>query len=128
MMAQGNDKRGLVTSNMIDRTMQRIEKLVDRETDALRSRAAIDLKESNNSKSQALLEFGLAARSLEGVQLDPDLVQRLKALRGKLEVNQAVLRRHLDAVREVASVVAETIQDSEWDGTYSHLPGSGGHR
>lgn len=126
MMAQGNSDRGTAARNTIDRTMQRIEKLVDRETEALRTRSAIDLKESNNSKSQALLELGLAARSLDGIALDADLVQRLKLLRTKLEVNQVMLRRHLEAVREVASVVADTIQDREWDGTYSQHAAAGG--
>jgi hypothetical protein len=126
MMTRGNGERRTVARGAIERTMQRIEKLLDRETEALNSRTAIDLKESNNSKSQALLELGLAARYLDGGPLDPELVERLKALRGKLEANQAVLRRHLDAVREVANVVADTIQDREWDGTYSEHAGSGG--
>lgn len=126
MIALGTSERGLAAHNSIDRTMQRIEMLVERETEALASRASIDLRESNNSKSQALLELGLAARSLEGVPLDPELVQRLKALRGKLEANRAVLRRHLEAVREIASVVADTIKDREWDGTYSQHAGSSG--
>src|SRR3990170_2590255 len=98
----GTRERGLAAHHSIDRTMQRIEMLVERETEALASRASIDLRESNNGKSQALRELGLAARSLEGVPLDPELVQRLKTLRGKLEANRAVLRRHLEAVREIA--------------------------
>jgi hypothetical protein len=126
MISRDGSERSLAAHNSIDRTMQRIEMLVERETEALKSRASIDLRESNNGKSQALLELGLAARSLQGVQLDPELVKRLKALRGKLEANRAVLRRHLEAVREVASVVADTIQDREWDGTYSQHAGSGG--
>jgi ABC-type phosphate transport system auxiliary subunit len=105
--------------------MQRIERLIDNETEALRSRAAIDLNESNNRKSQAVLELSLVVRSLEGVPLDAELVQRLKTLRGKLETNRAVLRRHLEAVREVANVVAETIQDMEGDGTYSQHAATG---
>jgi hypothetical protein len=127
MMAQVTKERTLATRTSIERTMQRIEKLVDSETAALRSRAAIDLKESNNGKSQALLEFSLAIRSLEGTPLDVDLVKRLKALRGKLETNRVVLRMHLEAVREVANVVADTIQDSEWDGTYSQHVAPGGY-
>ena len=107
--------------------MQRIEKIVDRETEALQTRAAIDLKESNNSKSQALLELGLATRGLEGGALDPDLVEGLKVLRTKLAFNQTVLRRHLEAVREVASVVADTIQDRDWDGTYSQHAAAGAY-
>jgi|SoiMethySBSTD1v2_1073268.scaffolds.fasta_scaffold223200_2 hypothetical protein len=126
MMAPNSGERGLAARSSIDRTMQRIEKLVERETEALRLRVDIDLRESNNGKSQALLELGLVARTLEGIPFDAELIQRLKALHGKLENNRAILRKHLDAVREIAGVVAGTIQDSEWDGTYSQQGGSGG--
>jgi hypothetical protein len=126
MMAPNSGERSLAARSSIDRTMQRIEKLVERETEALRSRVDIDLRESNNGKSQALLELGLVARTLESIPFDAELIQRLKSLHGKLENNRAVLRKHLDAVREIAGVVAGTIQDSEWDGTYSQQGGSGG--
>jgi hypothetical protein len=126
MMAPNSGERSLAARSSIDRTMQRIEKLVERETEALRLRVDIDLRESNNGKSQALLELGLVARTLEGIPFDAELIQRLKSLHGKLENNRAVLRKHLDAVREIAGVVAGTIQDSEWDGTYSQQGGSGG--
>ena len=126
MMAPNSGERSLAARSSIDRTMQRIEKLVERETEALRSRVDIDLRESNNGKSQALLELGLVARTLESIPFDAELIQRLKSLHGKLENNRAILRKHLDAVREIAGVVAGTIQDSEWDGTYSQQGGSGG--
>jgi hypothetical protein len=126
-MTPQSSERGAATRNSIRRTMLRIEKLVDRETEALQTRAAIDLKESNNSKSQALLELGLVTRGMDGSELDPELVEGIKALRTKLEFNQVVLRRHLEAVREIASVVADTIQDREWDGTYSPQVGSNNH-
>jgi hypothetical protein len=125
MMARNNSERELAARNSIARTVQRIEHLVDQETEALRTRTAIDLKDSNNKKSQALLELNLATRTIQGAPLDPELVQGLRALRTKLELNQIVLRRHLEAVREVASVVTETIQDRDWDGTYSQQSGSG---
>lgn len=126
MMGRGTMERDQAARNLIDRTMQRVEKLVDFETEALRTRAAVDLRQMNNSKSQALLELGMAARVLEGTQLEPDLVDRLKALRGKLEENRIMLNRHLQAVREVAGVIAETIKDSEWDGTYSECDAANG--
>lgn len=81
MMVQGGNERGVALRNTIDRTMQRVEKLIDRETEALRSRTPIDLKESNNGKSQALLELSLATRSLDGALLDPDIVRRLDSAR-----------------------------------------------
>jgi hypothetical protein len=128
MMAAGNNEYRLAARDTIDRTMRRIEILVDREMQALQARTPIDLRETNNAKSQALLDLGVASRALEGAPLDAELAQRLKALRGKLEANRAVLRRHLEAVREIASVVAETIQDREWDGTYSQNVGAGAYR
>jgi hypothetical protein len=125
MMAHVIGKRGMVTRSTIEKILHRVEKLVDGETAALKSRAAIDLKEFNNGKSQALLEFSLAIRSLDGAMLDAELIERLKLLRGKLETNRGVLQMHLEAVREIASVVADSIKDAEWDGTYSQLTGSG---
>lgn len=124
MIANVISERGMATRSSIDRILQRIEKLVDRETAALRTRAAIDYKEFNNGKSQALLELSLAIRSLGTTKLDAEMIGRLKSLRGKLDTNRVVLRMHLDAVREIANVVSETIQDSEWDGTYSQYVGS----
>ena len=124
MKAHGNPDQQLAARDSIARTVRRIELLVDQETEALRTRAAIDLKDSNNKKSQALLELNLATRAIQGAPLDPELVHGLKTLRSKLELNRIILRRHLEAVREVASVVTETIQDRDWDGTYSQQ-GSG---
>jgi len=126
MMGRETLERDRAARNLIDRTMQRVEKLVDFETEALRKRAAIDLKQTNNSKSQALLELGMAARAIEGTELEPELVDRLRSLRAKLEENRAMLNRHLEAVREVAGVIAETIKDGEWDGTYSQCDAAGG--
>jgi hypothetical protein len=127
MSAHALKERGLATRSTIEKTMQRVERLVDNETAALRARAAINLKESNNGKSQALLEFSLAIRALDGTPLDSELVKRLGVLRSKLETNRVVLRMHLEAVREIANVVADTIQDSEWDGTYSQHAASAGY-
>ena len=126
MMAQATNERGLATRSSIEKTVERVERLVDSETEALRSRKAIDLKEFNNGKSQALLEFSHAVRALDGMPLDDKLIARLKALRGKLETNQVALRMHMEAVREIVGVVADTIHDSEWDGTYSQHAGYGG--
>lgn len=127
MMPQATTEHSLAARSSIEKTMQRVEMVVDSETAALRARAAIDLKDFNNRKSQALLEFSLAVRALDGKTLDSDLVERLKVLRGKLETNRVVLRMHLEAVREIAGVVADTIQDSEGDGTYSQFAGAGGY-
>jgi exonuclease VII small subunit len=99
--------------------IQRLEAVVEQETQALRSRTAIDLKEFNDRKSQGLLELNRALRAFDGIAGDKAAQTRLSGLRVKLDANRAVLKTHLDAVREVAAVLADAIQDAESDGTYS---------
>ena len=92
---------------------------MDQETAALKSRAPADLREFNNRKSQGLLEL---SRSLRYFQVAPPsnaVLARLAGLREKLDINQAVLKLHLDAVREVSTIMADAIRDAESDGTYS---------
>jgi hypothetical protein len=101
--------------------IERVEQVVEAETAALKQFKAVDLQEFNARKSQGLLEMSRAVRGLGGTSLDPETSSRLKMLRAKLEINQALLSTHLRAAREITSVVAETIRDSESDGTYSNM-------
>lgn len=101
--------------------VERIEQTVDAETAALRQFKAIDLREFNARKSQGLLELTRSLRSLGGGGLDAQTQARLQHLRAKLDANQMALATHLKAAREITTLVAETIQDSESDGTYSNV-------
>jgi hypothetical protein len=111
----------------LERAIERLEEVVEQETTALKSRAAIDLNDFNNRKSHGLLELNRALRGLDGSTRDKAALARLASLRAKLEANQAVLKMHLEAVREVAGVLADAIRDAESDGTYSpSIRGGGG--
>jgi hypothetical protein len=112
----------------LERAIERLEEVVDQETMALRSRAAIDLKDFNNRKSQGLLELNRALRGFDGLANNQVARARLEGLRAKLDVNRAVLKTHLEAVREVATVLADAIRDAESDGTYSPSMRDGGSR
>jgi hypothetical protein len=103
----------------VDRAIAYLGAIVDQETEALRARAVIDLAQFNNRKNQGLLELNRALRALDARAPNPSIASRLEGLRAKLDVNRALLKTHLEAVREVASVVADAIKDSESDGTYS---------
>lgn len=111
---------------LLDRAIRRLEQVLDEETAALRTRTAIDLREFNNRKSQGLLDFNKALRVLDDTA-DRRLGARLAGLREKLDVNRAALKMHLDAVREISTIVADTIRNADSDGTYSQsirpLPG-----
>lgn len=126
--ANGLGVAGPTTPGSLERAIERLEEAVDEETAALRTRAAIDLKDFNNRKSQGLLELNRALRGLDGAARDKAVPARLADLRAKLEVNRAVLETHLAAVREVATVLADAIRDAESDGTYSPSIRAGGGR
>lgn len=112
--------------NALNEAMERIGAVVDSETEALRELRVVDLQDFNNRKNRGLLELTRAFRAFEGGRLDEATAERLKTLRGKLEANQEALSMHLAAAREITTLVAQTIRDSESDGTYSNrLSGQG---
>lgn len=116
---RANRERGHVVHSAIDNAIQRLEDLIDEETAALRERRTIDIKDFNNRKSQALYELTRSSRLVEDVTRDPETVARLKNLRGKLDVNQQVLKMHMEAVREIITIMTDAIHEAESDGTYS---------
>jgi hypothetical protein len=104
---------------MIEISIQRLEEIVDQETSALRDRRAINLKDYNDRKSQALLELTRTLRNVQGVGSSPALMERVGSLKSKLALNQAVLKLHLEAVREISTSLSDAIRHSESDGTYT---------
>jgi hypothetical protein len=105
--------------------VDRLDRLIDAETAALRRFQAIDLRDFNNRKSQILLELTRAVRALNGSRLDAEASSRLSAVRGKLAANQTVLATHLKAAKAITTLVADTLRNSESDGTYSNAPAFG---
>jgi hypothetical protein len=99
------------------KAIARLQEIVEAETAALCSGIPVDLNDFTARKSQGLLDLTRALR-----QLGPAsgaVPAQLAALRGKLETNHAVLKRHVEAVREVVTIIEEAIRDAESDGTYA---------
>ena len=113
------DGDGAAASSAFERCIERLETVVDQETAALKGHAATDLREFNNRKSQGLLELSRSLRYFQGATPSNAVLARLAGLRTKLDANQAVLKLHLEAVREVSTIMADAIRDAESDGTYS---------
>ncbi len=111
------DETGVLAS--LIRTIERLEETLEQETAGLRSRAPVDLKDFNTRKTHGLLELTRVMRHLDRGGLTPPVAARLSVLRTSLEVNQRVVKMHLEAVREVSAIVADAIQEAESDGTYS---------
>lgn len=97
----------------------RLSQALHRETAALKERRPVDMDEFSDRKNQSLLELSRISRTVGRDALDPQLMPVLHDLREKLEENRAVLKLHLEAVQEIANVLASAIRESESDGTYS---------
>jgi hypothetical protein len=117
--ARTGDERIAAAFGVIVKAAERLELVIDQETAALQARTGVDLKDFNDRKSLGLLELTRAMRHVEGVAPDQALHARLSRLRGKLEINQAALRTHLEAVREISAIVADAMRNAESDGTYT---------
>ena len=114
---QAEDESGMPAGLM--RTIERLKETLEQETAGLRARAQLDLKDFNTRKTHGLLELTRAMRHLAKGGMTEAVAARLSALRVSLEINQSVVKMHLEAVREVSTIVADAIRDAESDGTYS---------
>ncbi len=99
-------------------SLDRLESVVDQETAALEARQPIDLQEMNRRKSRSLLELSRAARILPD-RVAPELQDRVSGLRTKLQRNCEVLAMHLEAAREISSILNGALRAAESDGTYT---------
>jgi hypothetical protein len=117
--ARVGDEKAAAALGVIGKAAERLEQVIDQETMALQTRTGLDLKDFNDRKSLGLLELTRAMRHIEGAAPDPALHARLARLRAKLEINRAALRTHLEAVREISTIVADAMRNAESDGTYS---------
>ena len=109
----------LGTSTSTLSAIERLKTTIDMETEKLEIREPVDFEVFSQRKNRGLLELTRAMRLTQGVGVDPRVVPHLADLRASLVRNQAALQMHLDAVREVSSIIARSIQEVESDGTYS---------
>lgn len=101
-------------------TIVALEAVIEEETALLAARAKIDLDDFSNRKSQGLMELNRSMKQIAAIRDHALVKERLDALRSKLVENQAALKLHLEAVTEIAGIIANAIRESESDGTYSH--------
>jgi hypothetical protein len=103
----------------VEAILGRIEEAVDEETTLIRTDRNFDLKASTARKSRCLYELSRAMKGVGEAEFLAAHGDGLKRLRAKLARNEAVLKAHLSAVGEVASLLQNAIQQAEADGTYS---------
>jgi hypothetical protein len=70
-------------------------------------------------KSHLALELGKLMRVAEGKVMSERVGVKLRQLAADLADNERLLRRHMDAVYEISTLIGEAIEQSTEDGTYS---------
>ncbi|EDQ34615.2 hypothetical protein HPDFL43_00420 [Hoeflea phototrophica DFL-43] len=103
----------------IQLVLSRLETVIDAENKALGVERDYDLKRSNALKSRCLYDMTMLFKNIRPGQLAPGHKRRLDSVRAKLDVNQAKVKAHMDAVRDIADMIKESVAESEADGTYS---------
>ncbi|MGI4764068.1 MAG: hypothetical protein ACRYGP_03215 [Janthinobacterium lividum] len=99
--------------------VDRVEAVLDAETQALTRQIPSDMTEFGNRKRQGLLEMSRALRAAVAEGPRADIRDRLTRFAAKLERNRTVLGAQLLAVREISDIIAQTLREAESDGTYS---------
>ncbi len=113
--------RSPAISELTKAALYRLEKALDLENEALTAFDPRNLSEYGRIKTQSLLELQRSVAVLSREHTPPDLQQLLTTLRQKLELNRWLLLLHLEAAREVTTVITSAMRDAESDGTYSRV-------
>ncbi|MGB3390094.1 MAG: hypothetical protein WBA88_19160 [Pseudaminobacter sp.] len=101
--------------------ISRISQAVEEETAAIRAGADYDMKSSNARKSRYLYELTRATKGIGDAEVLEQYRADIEQLHRTLANNETVIRAHMSAVSEVASLMQDVIQRAEADGTYSAL-------
>ena len=101
----------------------RLETIIVRETEMLRSHSHKGLSESTRQKRQGLLELNRLMRAMENTIPSQDIISRLADFRRSLASNDAALKIELRAAQEVNAIIVRVMRDLESDGTYSRAYG-----
>lgn len=99
--------------------INRILECVEAETRSISADGQFDPQQTNGRKSRLLYELGRVSRDANFAEANQDCVEEFQALRKALAENEAVLKSHVSAVAEVASIVQRAIEREQADGTYS---------
>ena len=121
MQEEGAVIRSPAISERTKAALYRLEKALDQENEALAAFYSGNLSEYSRIKTQSLLELQRSATVPSREDVPAELLQLLATLRQKLEVNRWLLLLHLEAAREVTTVITSAIRDAESDGTYSRV-------
>lgn len=103
----------------IKTVLGRLELIIDNENNRIGRDPEFDLKVSNAHKSRCLYELSMLFRDTEPSDLAAAHIEQLHSLKKKLVLNARRVEAHLEAVRAVAEILKNAVQNADADGTYS---------
>ena len=99
--------------------LSRLEAVIDAENAAIGTDPDFDLNRSNTIKSRCLYDMTMLFNGIRPEDLEPAHKQQLETVRAKLKINHLKVEAHMEAVREIAEMIKQTVAAWEADGTYS---------
>ncbi len=99
--------------------LSRLEAVIDAENAAIGVDANFDLVRSNSIKSRCLYDMTMLFNGIRTGDLEPEHQAHLETVRVKLNINSLKVKAHMEAVRDIAEMIKETVAAWEADGTYS---------
>ncbi|AVA20354.1 hypothetical protein ACXHXG_04035 [Rhizobium sp. LEGMi198b] len=103
----------------IKSVLGRLEMIIDNENNRIGKDPEFDLKVSNAHKSRCLYELSMLFRDTNPAELAISHIEQLHGLKKKLILNARRVEAHLEAVRAVADILKNAVQNADADGTYS---------
>jgi hypothetical protein len=103
----------------IKSVLGRLEMIIDNENNRIGTDPEFDLKVSNAHKSRCLYELSMLFRDTDPADLAATHIEQLHDLKKKLVLNARRVEAHLEAVRAVAEILKNAVQNADADGTYS---------
>ncbi|SCB18427.1 hypothetical protein [Rhizobium multihospitium] len=103
----------------IKSVLGRLEMIIDNENNRIGADPDFDLKVSNAHKSRCLYELSMLFRDTDPADLAAAHIAQLHDLKKKLVLNARRVEAHLEAVRAVAEILKNAVQNADADGTYS---------
>lgn len=99
--------------------VDRLEVTIAEENAALAAQRHADIPVFTRQKRQSFLELHRIINAIQGTIPSQNIIQRLTSFRAKVEDNERLLQRHMQAVQTVANTIVQAMREIESDGTYS---------
>ena len=99
--------------------LDRLKAVIEEECEALSGRGTAYHGQFTERKNHLLRDILVAQRACGSPRIAQALAPRSCELQQLLKRNQRLLKAHMDAVKEISSIIVDSIRQAESDGTYS---------